>query len=110
MISNDTRDPQAHTAEIWWWEEAFHKFGFDDGDGEIRTDAVADALRAQGYSVDIDPGGIHNVIISEIRRDGVSLIPADAHLGYDNPRDYLPAEAISILDEAFPNDIEYAWP
>ena len=36
---------------IWSWEEAFDKFGFEDGDGLVMTDVVAAVLQDAGYSV-----------------------------------------------------------
>lgn len=83
----------------WTWEEAFDKFGFDDGDGPIMTDVVASVLRDAGYSVTAEPWGFHNVVISSIKDgDGLEQIPAGIALGYDEPRDYLPKTLIALLD------------
>lgn len=91
----------------WDWEEAFVKFGFGDGEGLVMTEHVAAKLRQAGYAVTIEPWGCHNVTIASIKRDGVELIPFDSiNFGYDDPRDYLPAEIIDLLDDAFDEDTE----
>ena len=55
----------------WSWTEAFDKFGFGDGDGQIGTYAVEDVLNDAGYAVETTQWGMHNTIISSIKRDGV---------------------------------------
>lgn len=98
-----------HTCGVcqsWSWTEAFDKFGFNDGDGIILTHKVVAVLRDAGYDAHAEPWTIHNVVISEVRKDGVSCIPESACIGYDNPRDYLPPEVIALLDDAFPEDAE----
>jgi hypothetical protein len=47
----------------WRWEEAFDKFGFGDGDGQVMTSDVAHVLRAAGYVVASAPWGLHNTTI-----------------------------------------------
>lgn len=90
----------------WTWEEAFDKFGFGDGDGDIMTWTVAKALQDEGYYVEVQPWGLHNTIINVITKDGEHKIPYDnITLGYDNPREYLPKEVIEILDKKFPKNI-----
>jgi hypothetical protein len=89
----------------WTWEEAFDKFGFDDGDGLVMTYRVASALESAGYAVGYDAWGMHNTIIRSIKKDGVELIPDSAELGYDDPRQYLPADIVQHLDDTF-NDEE----
>lgn len=98
--------PRCRTKYHWAWEEAFDKFGFGDGDSIIMTGSVAETLRANGYSVAMQRRGAHNLIITGIERDGVSLIPADTDLGYDDPRDYLPHAIVSLLDSEFPEHTE----
>lgn len=90
----------------WKWEEAFEKFGFSDGGGMIMTETVADALRSAGYTVTVEPWGIHNVVITDLERDGRNLIPDGPRIGYDDPRDYLPPEVVALLDKAFPEHAE----
>lgn len=101
-----TRCDHCGAMHNWSWEDAFDKFGFDDGDGLVMTEAVADALRERGYDVTVQPWGLHNVVITELSRDGGSLIPEEATVGYDDPRDYLPEEVVDLLDRAFPDGME----
>ena len=87
----------------WLWEEAFDKFGFNDGDGQVETDTVIAALAEAGYVAEAHPWGWHNVVIHSIKdRDGRELIPATITLGYDHPRGYLPRAVIDVLDAALP--------
>lgn len=87
----------------WSWEEAFDKFGFNDGDGLVMTEQVAAALRAHGYTVVVEAWGIHNVTIASIKTDmGEEIIPFESiNFGYDDARDYLPKHIVSVLDAAF---------
>lgn len=87
------------TGRWWSWEEAFSKFGFNDGDGDVYTDEVVAVLENAGYKACAEKWGIHNVVISSIEKDGVELIPDDVGLGYGDPRKYLPAEIVTLLDE-----------
>lgn len=41
----------------WQWEEAFDKFGFGNGDGQVETDTVADMLIRHGYEVETSSWG-----------------------------------------------------
>lgn len=92
----------------WSWTEAFDKFGFQDGDGQVMTDVVVETLHAAGYDATADAWGFHNVVITSIQRDGVEQIPAGAKVGYDDPRDYLPVEIVRLLDEKLSDDAEVA--
>jgi len=88
----------------WLWEEAFDKFGFNDGDGQVETWLVEDALTDAGYEVKVDQWGIHNTIIVSIKKNADEIIPyedKEVSLGYSCPRNYLPAEIISLLDQEF---------
>ncbi len=90
----------------WNWSEAFDKFGFNDGDGQIETNQVCDVLTEAGYQVETVEWGLHNTIIRSIRKDGCELLPTAGSpyvLGYDNPRDYLPADIIALLDATLPD-------
>jgi hypothetical protein len=91
----------------WNWEEAFCKFGFLDGDGQIETQNIADALTEAGYEVIIQEWGMHNTIITHIKKFELEQIPDDVKLGYDNPREYLPAEIVELLDKLFPAETPY---
>lgn len=91
----------------WWrWEEAFDKFGFNDGDGQVMTEAVADVLRSAGYVVCVFDTGSHNKVIIEIAKKSRQLISLHVKRGYDKPREYLPAEVVALLDEKLPEDDE----
>lgn len=94
-----TECPHCFGEYRWDWEDAFLKFGFGDGANGFLTDIVADLLRAAGYTVNVVPWGIHNVVIDSIRKGGIELIPLDRiRFGYDEPRDYLPKKLIRLLD------------
>lgn len=90
----------------WHWEEAFEKFGFNDGDGNVETENVVEVLSSAGYEVESRQWGLHNVIIvSLIDREGRQLLPIDHPtlvLGYDDPRTYLPQAVIDLLDRELP--------
>ena len=89
---------------LWVWEEAFDKFGFNDGDGQVETETVANVLREAGYRVETVVWGIHNRIILSIKRDDVEQMPDRTlvAIGYDNPRGYLPKAIIELLDARLP--------
>lgn len=89
----------------WQWEDAFDKFGFDDGDGPVGTGEVEQALNEGGFATRSEGFGLHNTVIVSIIREGVEFIPQDNPnivIGYDDPRDYLPAEIVDLLDGDFP--------
>jgi hypothetical protein len=82
------------------WEDAFLKFGYDDGDGYIGTNHVVDALL--GYDVECDTFGMHNSVIIQITDvDGNEMIPEGTDIGYDDPREYLPKHIVEYLDNHF---------
>jgi len=90
----------------WGWEEAFYKFGFGDGDGPNFTEEVANFLMGEGYDVDCRTWGMHNYMIMDIKRDGVSIMPDEAEhstfqVGYSDPREWLPKDLIKKLDKEF---------
>jgi len=93
----------------WDWADAFNKFGFGDGDGQVETYTVVDALECRGYLVEAEHWGFHNTIIKSIKKSGKELIPDSVTLGYDNPREYLPKKLITLLDEALPPTFEYLF-
>lgn len=87
----------------WIWEDAFNKFGFEDGDGLVMTPTVVKVITDAGYVVETRVWGLHNQLITSIRKDGVEQLPLDRiQLGYDDPRDYLPEDVVKALDEALP--------
>ena len=87
----------------WQWTEAFDRFGFNDGDGQVETWQVEAILVKAGYCVEVNSWGLHNTIITSIRKDETEYMP-DEHsgftLGYDNPREYLPPDIVRLLDDA----------
>jgi hypothetical protein len=86
----------------WEWEEAFDKFGFNDGDGLVMTYYILEILENAGYETDYDKWGLHNVVITSIKKDGKVLMSRDNEayvVGYDDPRGYLPEEIINLLDK-----------
>ena len=96
----------------WTWEEAFDKFGFDDGDGWNGTHLVVDAIESLGYECDTDSWGCHNYMIFDVREKGYSAkyqgksvsTGDDPQIGYDDPRSYLPEDIINHLDKEFADD------
>ena len=92
--------PRCANCQTWSWEEAFDKFGFNDGDGLVMTSAVVSVLRSAGYAVKKVRWGVHNTIITSIKKKRRQLIPETTNVGYDKPRDYLPADVVDLLDDA----------
>lgn len=90
----------------WTWDEAFEKFSFGDGDGQVETATVAQVLENAGYVVHHDHWGMHNDVIDSIKKAGVELIPAWPRVGYDNPRIYLPRKIARLLDRLLPAELE----
>lgn len=86
----------------WRWEEAFDKFGFGDGDGQRETCTVVAVLEKAGYIVETSELGLHNEIIDSIKKDGVEQIPYGTETGHDDPRQYLPAAIVTLLDAKLP--------
>ena len=90
----------------WRWEEAFYKYGFDDGDGLIMTYAVEEFITSLGYEVDIY-GGTHNSVIESILVGGKELLDnSKFNIGETDPREYLPKELVAHLDAKFPREGE----
>lgn len=102
-------DEQTTTARYrtWLWEDAFLKFGFEDGDGDVRTRHVAGELTDAGYQCVVHIWGLHNEVIASLKtKEGDELIPcagSEDRFGYDDPREYLPQEVIAFLDGVFPH-------
>lgn len=94
----------------WHWIEAFDKFGFNGGDGQIETWQVEAVLTQAGYSVEVQAWGMHNTMITSIKKDGQELIPhdnPDYQFGYDDPRMYFPAELVIFLNRELPSLSDY---
>jgi hypothetical protein len=89
----------------WDWTEAFAKFGFNDGDGQVETWQVEAVLSEAGYETTVEGWGMHNTVIISIRKDGAEQIPydnPDYTFGYSNPRKFFPDELVSLLDGKLP--------
>ncbi|MEZ5551533.1 MAG: hypothetical protein R3E82_11630 [Pseudomonadales bacterium] len=89
----------------WRWEEAFEKFGFMDGDGQVETWQVESVLIDAGCEVVVEGWGLHNTVIISIKQAGKEFIPHDdpnVTFGYDDPRSYLPADIVALLDRELP--------
>lgn len=103
-----TRTPSRSTArEHKVGSPRAHSFGFNDGNGQNETGQVEGVLADAGYAVKMDAWGLHNEVIVSIKKHGQELIPfSDLKIafGYTDPREYLPAEIIALLDQAFPED------
>jgi len=87
------------------WSHAFAKFGYDDGDGNIKTPDIAEALEFAGYYVKYSRWFMHNELIYSIKKDNIELMPVDNpnyRIGYDDPQKYLPGEVLDLLDAEFP--------
>lgn len=93
---------------VWGvWQDAFCKFGYNDGDGFVRSYDVAKCLKQAGYDVAIGNHGIHNTVINSIKQNSTELLPLNdprVRFGYDNPRKFLPETIITLLDEVFSSD------
>lgn len=97
----------------WEWIEAFSKFGFKDGDGQVETRTVAFVLEEAGYEVETWKWFVHNELIIYLSKGGVEFLPTLGSrylLGYDHPRKFLSTEIIELLDEAFPMTSIYPFP
>lgn len=96
-VSNFDRDMPVY------WEQAFNKFGFSDGEFSL-TSAVADVLEGAGFEVDFELWGMHNEVITSIKQGGLELMPVHSEtytIGYSDPRDYLPSSVLRCLDGHF---------
>lgn len=83
------------------WNNAFYKFGYDDGDGNVQTHLVAKVLEDAGYEVKYSRWSPHNTIIYSIQKDGVEYMPdkdSEFRLGYTHPAYYLPTRIQKLLD------------
>ena len=99
-----------HCSNSYRWHEAFAKFGYDDGDGSVKTPLIAQALENAGYDVKYSRWSPHNTLIYSITKNGTEYMPdavSKYRIGYDDPKEYLSGEIISLLDEAFPTAIVF---
>jgi len=70
-----TKCENCEVQQSWYWEEAFAKFGFGDGDGQVQTWRVETVLREAGYEAFSSEWGPHNTVIQCIFKDDVDLVP-----------------------------------
>ena len=91
----------------WRWSDAFMKFGYGDGDGQVMTYEVCDVLKRAGFDAEGERWGWHNVIVDTLicPRRGELLPYQDerVRIGYDHPRSYLPEDVIALLDRELPD-------
>ncbi|MCF6252890.1 MAG: hypothetical protein L3J75_16715 [Methylococcaceae bacterium] len=72
------------------WREAFAKFGFDDGDRNLQTPRIVQALDNARYHVKYSRQSPHNTLIYSIEKDSVEFMPIKTNnyrIGYDYPLD-----------------------
>jgi hypothetical protein len=102
----------------WTWEEAFYKFGFEDGEGWNGTDLICNAIATDFPDLvfECDGWGCHNYMIFDIKKKDtdesvytMTVVEPDGterevepKIGYDSPRRYLPKYLIEFLDREFP--------
>jgi hypothetical protein len=119
------------TVVEWTWEDAFSKFGFDDGDGWNGTNLVSDAIEKLGYETECDGWGCHNYLVMDIKKDGKSILFDDyrgswnaatvarmnkngvtniseQYIGYTDPHLFLPDDILEMLNATFTDDYEVA--
>ena len=86
------------TIITWQWEEAFQRYGFDDGNGWNGTDHVAEALGDLGYECE-HLYGSHNHYILTLTKGG-QVIENEG----DEPKEFLPKRVVDFLDQRFNQD------
>ncbi len=94
-----------HCGNCYHWKDAFSKFGYNDGDGIIKTPLIAQAVENAGYQVKFSRWSPHNTIIYSIKRDGIEYMPnknPNYLIGYDDPQEYLPIDILALLNTEFP--------
>lgn len=92
------------TILTWTWEEAFQKFGFNDGNNS-QTFRVQAALGDAGYASH-EVSGVHNTYIVWLGKETVEVWNAEgfSDTGDDAQlRATLPPEVVALLDLAFPD-------
>ena len=94
------------TVITWIWEEAFQRYGFNDGNNS-ETWRVMEALEGEGYVGD-EVSGVHNTYICGLRKetgevwnDGLCEDVNDSA----QLRASLPSEVVALLDRAFPDEL-----
>ena len=98
----------AYCGNCFHWLEAFAKFGYDDGDGQVQTQVIAKILEDFGYKVKYSRWRPHNTIIFLIVKDGIEDMPlrnTQFLIGYDDPESCLPKSIQEILNRELPSAI-----
>ena len=81
----------------WYWDEAFSKYGFDDGDGPTHNWEVISFIEANTeYRVTNQAFSIHKYRITEIQDKNGNEIECD---GVTPPGEYLPEDLMKALNE-----------
>ena len=97
-----------HCGNCYHWKDAFSKFGYNDGDGQIQTFRVGHALQKAGYRVSYFWWRPHNIIIFSIKKNSIEFMPkkySSHSIGYSDPIEYLPVDILKILEKEFPTPI-----
>jgi hypothetical protein len=66
---------------------------------------VVHSIRAEGSMVEVQPRGMHNIVIDSIKLKGTEQIPFH-QIKRDDPHTYLPEMLVRLLYKAFPADGE----
>ena len=127
--NNETYYDEFLDRDDWDWQEAFCKFGFDDGDGWNGTYLVAAYIDSKGYECVCDWRGSHNFMIMDILKNKNSILfepdnlvkvmrwrlhrkwlPHLSHIkdgiGYARPESYLPSQLVNDLNARFHDNHE----
>lgn len=94
------------TVLTWTWEEAFQRYGFNDGNNS-QTRRVQMALKSAGYGSD-EASGLHNDVIYSILKETGEVWNESQCAEVDDTaklRASLPPEVVALLDRAFPDDL-----
>lgn len=91
--------------KTWNWEDAFLSYGFDNG-ANSKTTTVVSTLEANGYTTALATYA-DNEFIENITKDGVEQISQHDWIGETDPRDFLPADIIALLDHKHPHPAPY---
>lgn len=84
------------TLHFWHWKTAFK---YCESQILAQTETVAEVLQAAGYELKFDDS-YEPAVIDSMMLDGNELLPEQGLRG-DDPRAYLPAEVVSLLDAKF---------
>jgi len=102
-IPSDAKERSAPTIN---WMDAFHKYGFDDGEeNNGQTEEIADFLSKNGYKTQLIEAGGHNTYIKWVVKEPEKYqhrlyeYPTDSRRYRDAPsRDSFTKELLKLLD------------